>query len=87
MTDDAAQLARQSAYLDGIRALGRRTRLAGFVLSALGVLMVIAARYRVDSPQLLWGGVAVVAAGWGCFIYAVARRITWVRAHPFDPNG
>jgi hypothetical protein len=87
MSDEAADLARQSAYLDAVRAMGRKARLAGFVLSAAGVFLMVVARYRVDSPPLLWGGVAIVAAGWGCFIYAVARRVTWVRAHPFDPNG
>ena len=35
---------------------------------------------------MLWPGVAIVALGWGLFIYALVRRLTWVRAHPFDPN-
>jgi hypothetical protein len=87
MSDEAAQLQRQSAYVDSVRALGRPARVTGFVLSAAGVTMMIVARYRLDSPPLLWAGVATVAAGWAAFIYAVARRMTWVRAHPFDPNG
>jgi hypothetical protein len=88
MNDDAARIDRQSAYLDRIRSLGRPARTAGFVACALGVAMMVLARYRLGgAPWLLWPGVAVVALGWGLFIYALARRLIWVRAHPFDPNG
>jgi hypothetical protein len=88
MIDDAASLDRQSAYLEQIRALGRPQRFAGLVACALGVAMMVFARYKLDgAPWLLWPGVAIVAIGWMLFIYAIARRLTWVRAHPFDPNG
>jgi hypothetical protein len=87
MIDDAVSLDRQSAYLEQIRALGRRQRFAGFIACALGVMMMVLARYKLDNaPWLLWPGVAVVALGWILFIYALVRRLTWVRAHPFDPN-
>jgi hypothetical protein len=87
MMDDAASVDRQSAYLDRVRALGRPARFAGFIACALGVAMMLLARYKLDSaPWLLWPGVAVVALGWVLFIYALARRLIWVRAHPFDPN-
>ena len=87
MIDDAASVDRQSAYLDQIRAMGRPQRFAGFVACALGVAMLVVARYKLNgAPWLLWPGVAVVTLGWGLFIYALARRLIWVRAHPFDPN-
>ena len=87
MMDDAASLDRQSAYLEQIRTLGRPQRFAGFIACLVGVLMMALARFRLDNaPWLLWPGVAVVALGWILFIYALVRRLTWVRAHPFDPN-
>jgi hypothetical protein len=87
MIDDAASLDRQSAYLEQIRTLGRPQRFAGFIACALGVAMMALARFKLDNaPWLLWPGVAVVALGWILFIYALVRRLTWVRAHPFDPN-
>ena len=88
MNDDPALLDRQVAYLDSIRALGRRERFLGLGASLIGVLIVILARFRLGGePWALWGGVGVVAVGWSLFVYAVARRLIWVRAHPFDPNG
>jgi hypothetical protein len=85
--DDAATLDRQSAYLEQVRALGRPQRTAGFIACLVGVLVMVLARFRLDnSPWLLWPGVAIVALGWILFIYALVRRLTWVRAHPFDPN-
>ena len=88
MSDDTAQLDRQSAYLDQVRALGRPQRFAGFVACALGVAMMVLAKYRLNgAPWLLWPGVAIVALGWLLFIYALVRRLVWVRTHPFDSNG
>ena len=87
MIDDAASLDRQSAYLEQVRALGRRQRTAGFIACLVGVLVMVLARFRFDNdPWLLWPGVAIVTLGWILFIYALVRRLTWVRAHPFDPN-
>jgi hypothetical protein len=87
MMDDAAGIDRQSAYLEQIRAMGRPQRLAGFVACLVGVMMMVLARFKLDNaPWLLWPGVAVVAFGWILFIYALVRRLTWVRNHPFDPN-
>jgi hypothetical protein len=87
MIDDAANLDRQSAYLEQIRGLGRPQRFAGFIACAFGVAMIVLARFKLDNaPWLLWPGVAVIAFGWILFIYALVRRLTWVRAHPFDPN-
>jgi len=88
VSDDTAQLDRQSAYLDQVRALGRPQRFAGFVACALGVAMMVLAKYRLNgAPWLLWPGVAIVALGWLLFIYALVRRLVWVRTHPFDSNG
>ena len=85
--DDPAVLDRQVAYLDMIRARGRRERSWGLIASLVGVLIVVVARFRLTGePWALWGGLAVVAIGWGLFVVSVARRLLWVRAHPFDPN-
>jgi hypothetical protein len=82
-----ADLDRQVAYLETLRGLGRPQRMAGMIACLVGVLMMVLARYRLGgAPWLLWPGVGVVALGWGLFLYAVARRLTWIRAHPFDPN-
>jgi hypothetical protein len=87
VNDDPATLERQSAYLDRVRSLGRPQRLAGFFACAAGVAMMVLARYRLGgAPWVLWPGVAIVTLGWILFIYAIARRLIWVRAHPFDPN-
>lgn len=78
---------RRQAYMERMRALGRPQRAGGFIACLVGVLMMTLARYRLDSSLLLWSGGGVVALGWALFIYALARRLLWVRAHPFDPNG
>ncbi|HEY2706634.1 MAG TPA: hypothetical protein VGI95_01160 [Caulobacteraceae bacterium] len=87
MIDDPAHLDRQSAYLEQIRQLGRPQRFAGFIACLVGVVVLVVARFRLGStPWVLWPGAAIVAVGWGLFIYAVARRLLWIRAHPFDSN-
>jgi protein-S-isoprenylcysteine O-methyltransferase Ste14 len=87
VTDDPAQLARQSAYLDSMRAQGRPARFAGFIACLLGVLVLVLGRFRLGGPPwMLWTGVAIVGLGWALFIYAVVRRLAWIRTHPFDPN-
>ena len=88
MNDDPALIDRKSAYLDSIRALGRRERSLGLIACLAGVLIMVVGRFRLaGEPWLVWGGAAVVAVGWALFVYAFARRLLWVRAHPFDPNG
>ena len=85
MTQDRAVPDRQSAYLETIRRMGRPQRNLGFIVCLLGVMMLVIARFRLaGAPWLLWGGVAVIAVGWGLFAYAVAARLLYVRAHPFD---
>jgi hypothetical protein len=86
--EDPAVLERQVAYLERLRALGRPQRNLGYIACLVGVLMVVIARFRLGGePLALWGGAAIIAAGWGLFVYAVAVRLRFVRAHPFDPNG
>jgi hypothetical protein len=79
---------RHVAYLETLRNLGRPQRTAGLVACLVGVVIMVVARYRFGGAAwLLWPGVGLVALGWGLFIYAIARRLFWIRAHPFDPNG
>ena len=87
MHDDPVLLDRQAAYVDQLRALGRPQRTMGLVASLVGVLVLVVGRYRFpDAPFVTWTGAAVIGFGWACFVYAVARRYLWMRAHPFNPN-
>ena len=60
--DDPVVLDRQVAYLDAVRALGRRERSWGLIASLIGVLIIVVARFRLSGePWALWGGAAIVA--------------------------
>jgi len=86
VTEDPAELQRRTAYLDALRAQGRSARLAGLILSLAGVLILVVGRYRLGGPTwALAGGIVVIAFGWALFVYAVGRRLLWVRSHPY-PN-
>jgi hypothetical protein len=88
MMDDPALMDRRSAYIDTLRGLYRPQRTAGFVACLVGVMLLVLARFRFGGqPVMLWGGAAIVAVGWGLFVYAILGRLRWVRAHPFNPNG
>jgi len=87
VSDEADINARKVAYLDKIRGLYRRERTVGLVGCLVGVLLLVLARYRFDAPWLMWTAVGVVAASWLLFAYVIFRRTSWVRTHPFDPNG
>ena len=88
MSDEAALNERQAAYLDTVRAQGKAARFVGMIACLVGVLILVLGRFRLGgAPLWLWSGAGIVALGWGLFIYALARRLLWVRAHPFDPNG
>ncbi len=61
--------------------------IVGFIACLVGVLVVIWARSRPETPPwALWVGIAVVALGWACFAYSIFKRTAWVRSHPFDPS-
>ena len=86
MSDDPVELERLTAYFTMLRAQGRWARSAGLVLSLVGVMVLVIGRYRLGGPTwALAGGVAIIALGWGLFVYAVGRRLYWVRSHP-QPN-
>jgi len=88
MIDDPAELQRRTAYLETLRAQGRAARFAGLIACLVGVVILVVGRYRLGAPAwALAGGVAVIALGWGLFIYAVGRRLFWVRTHPYNSAG
>ncbi len=85
MSEEAQSLDRRAAYADRIVRLHRRTRTAGFVTCLVGVLLLVATRYLWPMPTWTsWLAVAVIAAGWGMFVYVIFMRAAFVRAHPFD---
>ena len=85
MSDDPAELERRAAYLETLRAQGRSARFAGLILSLIGVMVLVIGRYRLGGPTwALAGGVAIIALGWALFVYAVGRRLYWVRSHPYS---
>lgn len=85
MIDDPGELERRAAYLETLRAQGRSARFAGFILSLVGVMILVIGRFRLGSPTwALMGGAAIVALAWALFVYAVGRRLYWVRAHPYS---
>jgi len=87
MIDDADLLHKRIAYIDTLRALYRKERLAGFVLVLLGAAILIGSAYVRALPQAaIWGGYALLAAGWVIMVYVMWRRAQWRRANPFNPN-
>ncbi|MGH6987685.1 MAG: hypothetical protein ACRED9_12725 [Caulobacteraceae bacterium] len=84
MDCEADDLAARSAYIDHLRSLGRRARTAGFAVCLLGVLLLVIARSKALAPA--WesaGAIAVIAVGWALLLYSIARRLLYLRAHPF----
>jgi dTDP-4-dehydrorhamnose 3,5-epimerase-like enzyme len=87
MMEDAHLMQRKIAYVDSIRGLHKTKRHLGFIGCLLGVVLMFAARIRPEIPdELVWVGVAIIAASWVLFAYVVFARIAFVRAHPFDPG-
>jgi hypothetical protein len=86
MIDDPDELARRAAYLDRLRSIGARLRPLGFVLCLVGVLVLLWARYRGPGPlsPIGIGGIVVIAAGWGIFVYVLVARTRYVRRNPYD---
>jgi hypothetical protein len=86
--DDPDALTRKAVYLDQIRGLYRRERTVGFMACLAGVLLLLYSRSKWDAPHwMMWLAIAVIAAGWGIFAFVIFARTSWVRTHPFDPNG
>lgn len=88
MNDEAALIERQTAHLAALRAQGKGERTGGFIACLVGLVIMVVAHNRLGgAPWILWTGVAVVALGWALFVASIARRLIWVRRHPFDPKG
>jgi dTDP-4-dehydrorhamnose 3,5-epimerase-like enzyme len=87
MMEEAELNNRRSAYIDTVRGMHKNKRQLGFVGCLVGVILMFAARMRPEIPdELVWVGVAIIAASWGLFAYVVFTRMAYVRAHPFDPG-
>ncbi|WP_184719338.1 hypothetical protein [Caulobacter sp.] len=87
MIDDSALNLRKAAYADTIRGLGRRERGAGFVASLIGVILLIWGRTVEGAPTwAVAAGLVIIGAAWLLFVYVIIRRVSYVRAHPFDPQ-
>ena len=88
MMDDVEDLTRRAAYADHVRAVGAKIRPFGFILCLVGVVVLAWARYRGPgalSPVGI-GGLAMVAAGWGIFVYVLVARSRYVRRNPYKPE-
>lgn len=85
MLDKANELNRQAAHIDRIRAIGRRTRIVGFILCLVGVMILVWARFRGPGAlsPLGIGGLVTIAVGWGLFIYVLVARTRYVRRNPY----
>ncbi|MGH7017237.1 MAG: hypothetical protein ACRED8_09150 [Caulobacteraceae bacterium] len=84
MDCEADDLAARAAYIDNVRRLGRKARTAGFAVCLLGVVLLVLVRSRLGSPA--WesaGAIAVIGVGWALLFYSVARRLLYLRVHPF----
>jgi len=83
--DDADTLARKVAYIDTIRSLHKHKRLAGFVGSLIGVVILAWSRLVAGAPEwATYVGLAIIGASWLTFVYVIVSRSRYVRTHPFD---
>lgn len=79
--------AKRIAYIDTLRGLYRRERLAGLVLILVGFALVAPSWWIWNWSHLaIQAGYGLIAAGWVIFIYVIWRRTAWRRANPFDPK-
>ena len=87
MIDDPELLNRRTAYVQTLRNLYRRERLAGFLMVALGVLLLVWIQMQRPAPLVpLIGDGVLLVVGWTLILYATIRRGRWAAAHPFEPN-
>jgi hypothetical protein len=85
--DEAELLKKKAAYIDQLRALHRRERLVGFILILAGFGLIAPVWWAYSWPHpVVWTGYGLIALGWAFFVYVIARRTAWRRAHPFNPN-
>jgi len=74
-------------YLRTIRSMHNGKRQVGFVLSLVGVLLLIWGTQRVGAPDFAEPlGLALIAASWVLFGYVIVMRNRYVRANPFKPK-
>ncbi len=84
---EAELLARRNAYLDTLRGLYRKERMAGFGAVLAGAALLIPARFVAGWPDaVIWAGYALLAVGWAVMLYVIFRRTAWRRANPFNAN-
>ncbi|MDP1736065.1 MAG: hypothetical protein Q8L23_01350 [Caulobacter sp.] len=87
MSDEAEMLANRIAYIDQLRALYRKERLAGLFLILTGFMLVMPSWNNPAWPHAaILAGYGLIAGGWVTFIYVIWRRTAWRRANPFDPK-
>ena len=83
LSDDQAV----ARYRTELRAVGRRERLAGFVLVILGAIAVWAAPQTGSAgPIVQWGGYASLAAGWVLMLAAIFLRTRYHRRRMREMN-
>jgi hypothetical protein len=83
--DDPQEMDRRGDYADRVRAIGRRTRIVGFILCLVGVMILVWARFRGPGALSAIGiaGLVTIAAGWGLFVYVLVARTRYVRRDPY----
>lgn len=88
MMDDPVDLTRRAAYADRVRAIGARVRPLGFIFCAIGVALLVWARFRGPGALTPIGltGLAIIAVGWGIFVYVLVARTRYVRRNPYKPE-
>lgn len=87
MNTDPDYIKRRIAYIDEVRSIHPRKRMAGFIGCLAGVLLLAFGRFREASPDwTVWAGLIVVIASWLMFAYVIFARTRYVRAHPFEPE-
>ncbi len=83
LTDDRAV----AQYRAELRAVGRRERLAGFVLVLIGAIAVWAApQAGAAGPAVQWGGYSALALGWALMLAAIFLRTRYHRRRMRETN-
>ncbi len=86
-TGEAELNAKRITYIDTLRGLYRRERLAGLFLILGGFALVAPSWWAPDWSHLaIQVGYGLIMLGWVAYIYVIWRRTAWRRANPFDPK-